>query len=124
MSEYVAPRVRVEAADRKTFAVEIADTESLSEGVDLGNRTLGAILMPAAWSAADLTFEVSIDGENFFDLLDSEGSEVALTVAADDFLRLNVLDWSAIRYLKLRSGTSGSPVAQEGDRTITLVTVP
>jgi hypothetical protein len=37
---------------------------------------------------------------------------------------LNIGDWIGVRYMKVRSGTSGTPVNQGGARTITLVVQP
>jgi hypothetical protein len=106
-----------------TLEATIALNESLSGVVDFGSRSLSAILMPAAWTAAALTFEASVNGEDFFDLLDSEGAEVEVAVAADDFVRLTNADWAAIRWLRIRSGTAAVPVAQEAARTLQLVAV-
>jgi hypothetical protein len=101
----------------------IANGESLSGAVDLGGRKLVAIDMPAAWTAASLTFQASPDGVTYDDLYDG-GTERALTVAASRYLAQNIGDWVGVRWLKIRSGTSGTPVNQGGARTLTLVVQP
>lgn len=111
------------SAPPASFSVMIPSGQSLSNSVNLGGRSLGAIIMPAAWDAASMTFQASLDGVTWFNLLDDSAAEVTLTVAANDFLRLTLSDWLALRYLKLRSGTSGSPVNQSADRIISLVAV-
>ena len=105
------------------FSVTIPNGQSLSNSVDLGGRTLGAIIMSAVWTAAALTFQASLDGVTWFNLLDNTGTEVNLATAANYFLNLTPASWQALRFLKFRSGTSGAPVNQGADRVINLVAV-
>lgn len=100
----------------------IEQSESLSDAVDLEAGTLAAIIMPAAWDAADLTFQASGNGEDFFDLYDEQAQEIAVDADADYYIRLIPPEWAGIRYIKVRSGTSGSPVTQADEREIILVT--
>lgn len=98
----------------------IANGASLSDAVDLtdnpGGGSAGCALvglqMPAAWTAAGLTLQGSMDGVNFANVYDQSGTEVTLTVAASRFIQLNPADFAGFRKLKLRSGTSGAPVNQ------------
>lgn len=101
----------------------IANGASLSSVIDLGAGKLVAIQMPAAWTAAALTFQASIDGTNYFDVYDTS-TERNYTVAASRMLVLQLPDWVGIKYLKIRSGTSGTPVNQGADRTLTLLVQP
>lgn len=101
----------------------IANGASLSGVVDLGGRKLVAIDMPAAWTAANLTFQASCDGVTYDDLYDG-AAERTLTVAASRYQAQVISDWVGIRFLKLRSGTSGVPVNQGADRIISLVVQP
>lgn len=108
-----------------TATATIANGASLSGAIDLGQARLWAIQMPAAWTAAALTFQASLDGINYFNLYDNTGTEVSWTVAASQFqFELFPAKWLAIRWLKIRSGTSGVPVNQGGDRVLTVVAVP
>lgn len=106
------------------FTATILNGASLSAAVSLLSQRLVAIIMPAAWTAAGLTFQASDDGTNYYNLHDGAGTEVSLTVAASRYVRLTPADWSRIRYLKVRSGTSGVPVNQGADRAIILLTKP
>lgn len=101
----------------------IANAASLSSAIDLGNAKLVGIQMPAAWTAASLTFQGSWDGVTYADIYDN-ATERTYTVAASRFLALNVGDWVGIRYIKVRSGTSGTPVNQGAARSITLLAQP
>jgi hypothetical protein len=109
-----------------SFAAAVANGQSLSGAVDLGNYRLFGIQMdPTAWTAAALTFMVSVDGVNYFDLYDDTGTEQNWTVSAQKFVQVSQpAKWLGIRYVKVRSGTSGSPVNQGGARSLTLIGVP
>jgi len=99
----------------------IPNGTALSNAVKLGGATLLGIEMSAAWTAAGLTFQNSIDGTNFFDLYDGAGAEVSLTVVAAHYVFLPPANWSGIVYLKVRSGTGGTPVNQGAERVLKLV---
>lgn len=110
-----------EAVERKTAV--IASGESLSGAVDLGGRKLVAIVMPAEWTAAGMTFQASPDGVTYYNVYDG-ATERSLSVAASYYSALNIADWVGIRWVKVRSGTAGSAVNQGAERTITLVVQP
>jgi hypothetical protein len=103
-------------------AATIANGAALSAAVELGHDYLFAIEMPAAWTAAAITFDVSYDGTTFNPLYDDTGTEVSLTVAASRYVRINdPARFFAIKKLKVRSGTVGSPVNQAAARTVNLI---
>ena len=110
-------------------AATIADDASLSVEVDLGaGRILCAIDMPADWTAANLTFQASYNtGGTFDNLYDQYGTEKTIIAAEDRYIALDdPAFWMGVRYLKVRSGTSGTPVVQDrvGGTTVQLVTKP
>ena len=90
----------------------------LSPAVFIGG-TLTGIQMPVTWVAAAITFQHSLDNVTYNDLFLS-GTEVSITVLAGQFVQLNPTDFCDIRYLKVRSGTSVSPVDQTANRVIQL----
>lgn len=100
----------------------IANGASTSDTIDLAGRTLIGIRMPAAWTTANLTFQVVEDGVttpvNFYDYT---GAEVIVVATTSIFIRLNPADWLSVRSIIVRSGTSGTAVAQGAQRLITLV---
>jgi hypothetical protein len=98
----------------------IANGASLSGSVYLGSLTLLSIIMPAAWTAASLTFQVSNDGTNWNNLYDTANTEVAYTVAAGNALAVEPDKFAGWRFLKVRSGTTAAAVAQAAERTFTL----
>lgn len=110
------------AALPDAVAAVIANGASLTAAIDLGNTRLSRIAIPASWTTANLTFVVSYDGTTYNDLYDSSGTEVTATAAASRSISLHSLYalFQDVRWLKIRSGTSGTPVNQGGDRTLQL----
>lgn len=102
-------------------SVTIANGTSLSDAIEFGGDALVEIVMPAAWTAAGLTFQVSHDGVTYQNLYDAAGTEVQISVAASRNVRLSPTDWIGVPYLKVRSGTSGTPVNQGAARTIQII---
>jgi hypothetical protein len=104
-----------------TFGATIANGAALSAAVDLRGFEPLAIQMPAAWTAAGLSFEVSDDGVNFADLYNTSG-EYTLTVAVDRAVALsNPNELSGFQFIKVRSGTTGTPVNQGADRIVKII---
>lgn len=104
--------------------VTIASGQSLSAELDLEGFKLVCILMPAAWDAAAITFQISdVAGGTFLDAFDDAGVEISATVDAaravgfDDILP----ELSSVRFMKLRSGTSATPVNQTASRTFKIL---
>ena len=111
-------------ANTKVLTATIANAASLSGEIDLEGFKLMALLMPGAWTAAALTFQASdVAGGTFLDVYDDAGTEVTATVAASRAIGLDAIlpELAAIRFLKIRSGTTGTPVNQAAARTLTLV---
>lgn len=103
----------------------IANGTSLSDAVNIENQNMFAIIMPAAWTAAALTFQGSIDGTNFFNLYDDTGTEISFTVAASRYV---LIRWPAmffgLKKLKIRSGTASVAVNQAAERALTVIIIP
>lgn len=105
------------------IAANIASGQSVSGTVYLHGAVLLAISMPAAWTAADITF-LGWNGSEWQNVYDDAGNEVTLTAPAAGRIIVNagVLEKLApLRWIALRSGTAGSPVAQGADRLITII---
>lgn len=109
--------------------VTIASAASLSDGAHIGygnpdgasRGTLVAIVMPAAWTAADLTFQASNDNTTFTDLYSASGTEYTASAAADRWIAFDPADFAGVTHLKVRSGTSSVPVTQAANRVLTLI---
>jgi hypothetical protein len=117
-------KVTAVGAQIATATATIANGASLSGAVDLGTARLAKINMPAAWTAAVLTFQTSSDGVTYRDLYDSSGTEISYTVAASRSVIVSLADWIGTRFVKVRSGTAAAAVNQGADRALELVAVP
>lgn len=102
----------------------IANNAALSAAVDLVGFRLAGIIIPASWTTANITFVTSPDGTNWFDRYDHQGAEYVVTVGgASRSIIVPMVDFLGVRHLKIRSGTTGTPVNQGGERTLTLLAV-
>ena len=102
----------------------IAAGGSQSNVIDTEHTVLTGIVMPAAWTAADLTVLASTHKEGtFLPVYDDAGAEVVIKAAASVCIGIDVaaLKLAAFRYIKLRSGTAGTHVNQADARAITIV---
>ena len=117
--------------------VTIANGASLSGVADLTSHRLVGIVIPSAWTAANLTFQgrpkASADvtahpNDALANVYDQGGAEVTVTVGgASRFIALTPATsalFDGIGELKVRSGTSGAAVNQGAARVITLVLIP
>ena len=108
---------------RRTEEVVIASGASQSGAIDLtekGSIMIG-IQMPAAWTAAKLTFLGSFDGTTYGDLYDESGEYQIYSAVAGAFISTSFLSFLGLRYLKLRSGVTATPVNQGAERTFNIV---
>lgn len=114
----------VSTALLRTSTASISSGAALSAAVDLVIASLVALQMPAAWTAADLTFQSSSDGATYVDVYSSAGVELQFTAAASRFIYVDPSVFLGMRYIKLRSGTSAAAVNQGAARSITLIGQP
>ncbi|CAK0744728.1 conserved hypothetical protein [Gammaproteobacteria bacterium] len=101
----------------------IANGASLSDAIATDGAAVVGIVMPAAWTAANLTFQCSADDVTFANLYDELGTEKTVTASTSRYIYLNPADFSGCDSLKVRSGTAGSAVNQGGDRSIVFVLI-
>jgi len=99
----------------------IANAASLSGEVDLGGASRIAIQMPAAWTAANLTFQASDEsGGTFADVVNDAGTEIVVTATISQVIVIvtALKELAGLRFIKIRSGTSATPVAQGAERVL------
>lgn len=110
---------------RKYVTATITSGTSLSEAINTGDMKLAGIKMSGAWNAANLTFQgCEIEGGTYMDIYDDAGTELSVTAAANHAIALTDKVFEAVnayKYIKIRSGTSSTPVSQTADREIILV---
>lgn len=117
----LAPVRAAEQIGFATFTATIASGQSLSAEVDLGANSLVGIAMPSAWTAADLTFQVSADGGVTWLELQSISAAIDFKAAASQFIAVDPTQLRGFNALKVRSGTSSVPVTQGATAVLTLV---
>lgn len=110
-------------SNRQTYTVTItvATDAKLSSPAFLDGRTLAALVLPAQWTSSDLTFQVSLDGDTFFDLYIGATGQYTVAAAQAVAGAAIALDVDVLRgwdYVIVRSATD-----QTADRTITLLAI-
>ena len=112
---------------RKQTALSIPSGGTVSPAFSLAGTSLVGFFAPPAWTAAALQIQASIDGvNNWGPITDQYGVAVSSWSALTALYPYSVdpvamLPWS---YIRLLSGTVGSPVAQGADRVFTMITRP
>lgn len=109
-----------------TITVTIANGASLSSAAYLRDYTLVGIIMPDSWTTANLTLQAAFDvpsasSPTYNNVYTTNGTEYTVTAAASRFIAISPLDLAQVEFLKVRSGTSGTPVNQAAARSIQLV---
>jgi hypothetical protein len=92
--------------------------QSLSSGLDCTAGTIVRLTMPAVWSGANLSFQISSDGQGYNDLFAIDGKEIVIPVVAGTAVVVAPLSdyLKAVAFLKVRSGTRSHPVIQPEKR--------
>lgn len=93
----------------------IAAGESLSEGIDCSAGEIVRITVPQEYTEANLTFQVSSDGNFYNDLHASNGDEITLTAKPDSGIVVSERWVRSLAFIKLRSGTRAHPIEQKTD---------
>lgn len=107
--------------DRIAQLVVLGTGTSLSPAADLLGYDFVAVAMSGGWAAADITFQTSRDGIQFHDVYDDAPTpvEVALGAGAFSWVQIpSTLFRQFGRFVKIRSGTSGTPVTQFDNRRL------
>lgn len=120
--------VHLEPSRRVLFIdAVIANGESLSAAINLRGYRLAGVIMPAAWTAAALSFQAAeSESGTFSEAVDSAGAPLAVTAAASQYIVFVAAlqeATTALAVIKVRSGTSGAAVNQAAARTLRLVLV-
>ncbi len=122
--------------------VTILNGESLSSAAALNGLKLVGFALPAAFTKAHFTFQISWDGTTYYEVLDTTRRDPTLNeVDLDaDPQSLGTRNWTLVNfgvaggtfitgaanfnrasYIKVRSGTPEAPTNQAGDRIINVI---
>jgi hypothetical protein len=108
---------------RKTAS--IANGASQSGVIDLEGYRLVGLIMPATWTAASVTVLAAPTADGTFVPVHlDEGTELTITADGSRAIGISGTKAEALamwRFLRLRSGTHASPVAQGAQRAIHLI---
>lgn len=91
----------------------IAAGESLSDGADCSAGEIMRITVPQEFTPANLTFQVSSDGNFYNDLFSSNGEEITVVAKPNTGIVVPEAWTKSINFIKFRSGTRGYPVPQK-----------
>ena len=86
------------AAVRKIDSVAVAistDSSGLSTSIDLVDLIPVGVMMPAAWTAGNLTFQISFDNSDFGDMYDAAGGEYTVTADTNVYIVLDPIDFAS-----------------------------
>ena len=109
--------------------LEIPADTSISEGLQCLSGRIVRIGMPDDWTPAPLTFRVSPNGVNYFDLYHTQVTPGAFTpfeVIVPSVIPASMLSMPpdsgiSVGWIKFRSGTRQAPVIQAAARKFTLL---
>ena len=106
------------------ITVVISANQTQTSAIDFGHKEVIALQMPSTWTTANITLlgATTVSGA-YTPVYDQSGSEINLAVANN---RMIMVDGSSqifntIRYMKIRSGTSATPVSQDADRLLEFI---
>ncbi len=106
----------------KLVTATIANGAALSDAVEIGSSKPVLLDVPG-WTAAVITFQVSHDGVTFRDLYDEDAAEVNCSTFSTARVLQLPAQLEGAAFLKIRSGTTGTPVNQGAARTLKLTAV-
>jgi hypothetical protein len=106
----------------ETLSATIASGAALTGSLNLGGLRLVGIVMPATWTAAVVTFQVSPDGGvTWANMYDINGNEVTAQTATGRAIMLDPTLYAGVQYMQVRSGASAAPVNQAQNSTLQLI---
>lgn len=108
--------------EMETMTIDKSEADDLTDdSIDLTNRKIVGIYMPAAWTAADITFVGATTSTGTFQaVVDSDGTTVTVSAAASKFVVLTQAErdvLAAVPFLKIATSSG-----QAGDRSLVVVT--
>lgn len=104
-----------------TKAVTIASGASLSSALDIHDDVVTGVVIPSGWTAANVTFEGSVDNRTYYSLYEQDGTEVVITSAGQGYYNVELQAFLPVVFVRLRSGTKAAPVTQVDNRTLTVL---
>ena len=103
---------------QKEVLIDISEDANNSSAAQCGGLLLSGIVFPAAMTGTAVTFDFSFDGSTWYDVKETDGSDVSYTVSAGDVVRVDPSGWAfaSSGFIRVTSGSS-----EAADRNITLI---
>lgn len=106
----------------EALPVTISNGAALTDTINLGGLRLFGITIPAEWTTANLTFQTSFDGgTTWANMQDKQGNALVVVATPNSYIALTPSNFSAVQYLRIRSGTELDPINQAEERTLKLI---
>ena len=86
--------------------VTIANGQTTSNAIDLGELAVVGIQTPSALTGTSFTFQASSDNVTFCAVTKVDGTTYTMTVAASKYIVVPPADLAGVRYLKIVSGAT------------------
>lgn len=97
----------------------IANGASQTGPLDMHDRVITTIIVPSVWTAANITLLASSTQTGTFSpVYDAAGTELTISAAASRVVVIAPDATRGLKWVKLRSGTTGTPVNQGAARTL------
>lgn len=114
-------------ADTDIRTTTIAAGAALSAQIDIGTKSLVGIVIPANWTPAPISFQVSMDGGTTWVELTPASTGVpyvtgGTNIAVSTYVAIDPTILRGIASYKVRSGTAASAANQTSTVTLQLVT--
>ena len=103
---------------QKEVLIDISDNATNSSAAQCDGLLLSGIVFPAAMTGSTVTFDFSFNGTTWYDVVETDGTEVSYTVSAGNVVRVDPSGWAFASPGFLRVTSSNSEAA---DRTINLI---
>jgi hypothetical protein len=100
--------------------IEFAAGASISNAINLDGKNLVALIIPSAWTGSSITLQachrLDVETPVWNDLRDMNGLEIVIPVATNSQIQIEPAKLVGLKYMRVRNGTSASPVNQAAAR--------
>ena len=103
---------------QKEVLIDISANANNSSAAQCDGLLLSGVVFPAAMTGSTITFDFSFDGTTWYDVVETDGTEVSYAVSVGNVVRVDPSGWAFAATGFLRVVSNGSEAA---DRTINLI---
>ena len=102
---------------QKEVLIDISDNTTQSSAAQCDGLLLSGIVFPSTMTGTTVTFDFSFNGTTWYDVKETDGTDVSYTVSAGDVLRVDPSGWGFASNGYIRVTSNGTEAA---DRKIVL----